>query len=69
MVEGKYLYVVLVGMSEGKRELGRPRCRWEDKFKLGLREIWIDGANWIRLAQDRLQWLAVLSTVMNLGVQ
>jgi hypothetical protein len=32
-----------------------------------LREIGIDGANWIRLAQDRVQWWAFVSTVMNLG--
>jgi hypothetical protein len=29
---------------------------WEDKIKLDLREIVIDVANWIRLAQDRFQW-------------
>jgi len=35
--------------------LGRPRRRWEDNIKLDLREIGIDGANWIQLAQDRVQ--------------
>jgi hypothetical protein len=35
---------------------GRPRRRWEDKIKLDLREIGIDGANWIRLAQNRVNW-------------
>jgi hypothetical protein len=33
-----------------------------------LREIGIDGANWIRLAQDRVRWWAFVSTVMNLPV-
>jgi hypothetical protein len=33
---------------------------------MNLREIRIDGANWIRLAQDRVQWWAFVSTVMNL---
>jgi hypothetical protein len=28
--------------------------RWEDNIKLDLREIGIDGANWIQLAQDRV---------------
>jgi hypothetical protein len=42
----------LVGRPEGKRPLGRRRHRWEDNIKLDLREIGIDGANWIRLAQD-----------------
>jgi hypothetical protein len=39
----------LVGKPEGKRPLGRPRHRWEDNIKMNLREIGIDGANWIRL--------------------
>jgi hypothetical protein len=41
---------------EGKRPLGRPRRRWEDNIKMDLREIGIDGANWIQLAQDMVQW-------------
>jgi hypothetical protein len=57
--------MVLVGMSEDKRSLGRPRSRWEGNIKLGLRDIGIDGANWIRLAQDRVQWRAFVNTVMN----
>jgi hypothetical protein len=44
----------------------RPRRRWEDKSKMDLREIGIDGANWIRLAQDRFQERACVNTVMNL---
>jgi hypothetical protein len=35
---------------------------------MDLREIWIDGANWIRLAQDRVQWRAFVNTVMKLRV-
>jgi hypothetical protein len=31
---------------------------------MDLREIGIDGANWIRLAQERVQWRAFVSTVM-----
>jgi len=49
------VYRVLVGRLEGKRPVGRPRRRWKDNIKLDLREIGIDGANWIRLAQDRVQ--------------
>jgi hypothetical protein len=54
MREGRGAYRVLVGKPEGKRPLGRPRRRWEDNIKMDLGEIWIDGANWIRLAQDRV---------------
>jgi hypothetical protein len=41
------------------RTLGRPKYRLEDNIKLDLREIGIDGANWIQLAQDRVQWRAL----------
>jgi hypothetical protein len=68
MGEGRSVYRVLVGRPEVKRPLGRTRCMWEDNIKLDLREIGIDGANWIRLAQDRVQWLAFVSMVMNLQV-
>jgi hypothetical protein len=49
------VYRVLAGRPGGKRPLGIPRRRWEDNIKLDLREIGIDGAHWIRLAQDRVQ--------------
>jgi hypothetical protein len=68
MGEGIGAYRVLVGKPEGKRPLGRPRRRWEDNIKMDLGEIGIDGANWIRLAQDRVQWRAFVNTVMNLRV-
>jgi hypothetical protein len=68
MGEGRGVYRVLVWRPEGERPLGRHRRRWEDNIKLVLREIGIDGANWIRLAQDRVQWRAFVNTVMNLGV-
>jgi hypothetical protein len=51
---------------EGKGPLERPRRRWKDNIKLDLREIVIDGANWIQLAQDRVQWRTFVNTVMNL---
>jgi hypothetical protein len=62
------VYKVLVGRPEGKRPLVRPRHRWDDNIKMDLREIGIDGANWIQLAQDRVQWRAFVSTVMNLRI-
>jgi hypothetical protein len=57
---------VFVGRPEVKRPLGRPRYRWEDNIKLDLMEKGTDGANWIQLAQDRVQWWAFVNTVMNL---
>jgi hypothetical protein len=55
MGEGKGVYRVLVGRPEGRRPLGWPRHRWEDNIKMDFRETWIDGANWIRLTQDRVR--------------
>jgi hypothetical protein len=66
--EGRGIYRVLVGRPEGKIPLGGPRRRWEDNIKMDLRDIGIDGVNWIWLAQDRVQWRAFVNTVMNLRV-
>jgi hypothetical protein len=66
MGERRGIYRVLFGRPEGKRPLGRPRCRWEDNIKIDLREVGMDGANWTQVARDRVQWRAFLNTVMNL---
>jgi hypothetical protein len=66
--EGRGVYRVLVGRPEGKIPLGRPTRRWEDNIKLDLTKIRIDGANWIRLAQDRVQWRDFVNMVMNFRV-
>jgi hypothetical protein len=68
MGEERKVYKVLVGKPEGKRPLGRPKRRWEDGVRMDLREIGLWGVDWIRLAQDRDRWLAVVSAVMNLSV-
>jgi hypothetical protein len=62
------VYKVLVGKPEGKRPLGRPRRRWEVGIRVDLREVGLGGVDWIRLAQDRDRWLAVVSAVMILRV-
>jgi hypothetical protein len=68
MGKGRGVYKVLVGRPERKRSLGRPRRGWEDNIKLDFREIWINGVNWIHLAQDRVRWRAFVNMVMNLWV-
>jgi hypothetical protein len=37
--EWRGVYRVLVGKPEGKRPLGRPRCKWKDNIKMGLQEV------------------------------
>jgi hypothetical protein len=54
--DGRGDYGILVGRFKGKRPLGKPRHRWENNIKMDLREIGIDGANWIQLGQERVQW-------------
>jgi hypothetical protein len=66
--EERKVYKVLVGKPEGKRPLGRPRCRWEDGIRMDLREIGWEGVDWSRLAQDRNWWRAVVNAVMNIQV-
>jgi hypothetical protein len=61
-------YMILVGKPEGKRPLGRPRCRWVDNIKIDLREIRWDGVDQIDLAQVRDQWRALVNTVTKLWV-
>jgi hypothetical protein len=70
MGEERKLYKVLLWNLEGKRSLGRPRCSWEDGIRMDLREIGLGGGvDWIRLAQDRDRWRAVVSAVVNLQVR
>ena len=61
------MHRVLVGKSEGKRPLGRPRRRWEDNIKMDLQEVG-GGGDWMELAQDKDGWRALVNTVMNFRV-
>jgi hypothetical protein len=61
-------YRISVGKPEGKKPLGRPRCRWVDNIKMDLREIGWDGVDCIDMAEDRDQWRALVNTVLNLRV-
>ena len=67
MGEKRGLYSVLVGKSEGKRLLGRPRRKWEN-VKMDHQELGCGGMDWIVLAEDRDRWRALVRAVMNLGV-
>jgi hypothetical protein len=68
MVEKRNAYRILVGKSEGKRPLGRPRRRWVDNKKMHLGDLGCTGMDWVDLALGRDQWRALVNTVMNLKV-
>ena len=54
-----------MGKPEGKRPLGRPRRRWEDKVKIDIQEVGYGDMDWIELALDRDSWRALVTAVMN----
>jgi hypothetical protein len=70
MGEVRGAYNILDGKAEGRRPLGRSRCRWEDNIKMDLREIGLGfgDVDLIHLAQDRDRWQAFVNTVMSLRV-
>jgi hypothetical protein len=68
MGEGRGVWRVLMGKPEGKRQLGRPRRRWEDNVRVDLQEVGCGCGDWIGLAQNRDMWRALVSSVMNLRV-
>jgi len=68
MGEKRGVYRDLVGKPEGKIPLGRPRCGWEDNIKMDLQAVLCGGMDWIKLAQDRDRWQALVNVIMNLQV-
>jgi len=61
-------YKILVGKPEGKRSLGRPRCRCGNNAKINLKETGCEVVDWIHVVQCRVQWRASVNTTINLRV-
>jgi hypothetical protein len=68
MGEMRNAYKVLVVNAEGKRPLRRPSLIWKDNIKIDIREIGMEGVDWIHLSQGRDRWRALANTVMILEV-
>jgi len=57
-----------VGRIEGKKPLRRHRHRWEDNMKMDLQEVGWGGMDWLKLAQGRDRWWALVNVVLSLQV-
>jgi hypothetical protein len=68
MGEERGVYRVLLGKLEGRRPLGRRRCRWVDNIGMDLQDVGCGYMDWIGLAQHRDRWGTLVSAVMNLRV-
>jgi len=68
MGEKRGVYWVLVGKTEGKRPVGRPRRRWVDNIRMDLQEVGCGYMDWIGLVQDRERWWTLVSVAMNLRI-
>jgi hypothetical protein len=64
MGEGRGEFKVLLQKPEVKRLLGRPKQKWEDNIKMDLQDLGCVGINWIKLAQDRNRWRAIVNAVV-----
>jgi hypothetical protein len=59
------VYRALVGKPEVKRPLGRPRHTFMDYIKMDIQKEGCGSMDWIKLAQYRDRWQALVNGVMN----
>jgi len=53
---------------EMKRPRGRSRHRWKDNIKMHLREVKCECVDWIQIAQDIVQWQALVNVGINVCI-
>jgi hypothetical protein len=68
MKKGRSAFKILPDKHTGRRPLGRPRQRWEDNIRMGLKEIGTNTRNWVDSAQDRDHWRALVNAALSLRV-
>jgi hypothetical protein len=66
MVHIRNAHKIVMESLEGKRPLGRPRCRWEDNIDMDVNETGCEDVDRIHVAQDRIQWRDLVNMVMNI---
>lgn len=50
------VYTIVVGKPEKRRQLGRPKLKWEENMKMDLSKMGLDNMDWIN-------WLRIGSSV------
>jgi hypothetical protein len=68
MGEKRNSFRLLVRNPEVKRPLLRPRRRWVTNIRIDLGEVGWGDVDWIGLAKDRNEWIALVNSVLNLQV-
>jgi len=68
MGKGRGVCRCWVGKPEEKRQLWRPKRRWEDNIKMDLQEVGCGGLDWIEQTQDMDGWRGIVNAVMNFRV-
>jgi hypothetical protein len=68
MCERRGVYKVLVGKPEGRRLLGRAKCRWEYNIKMDIQTVRCGCMDWTEVDQDMDSWQALVIAVMKLRV-
>jgi hypothetical protein len=65
--EEKNAFRLLVGKSEEKRPLGRPRRRWVDNFRMDLGEVEWSDVDWIGTGGELVNSVLNLRVPLNAG--
>jgi hypothetical protein len=63
MGELRNTHKILDEYPKDRIPLRRPRHKWKDYIKMGLKEIGCEDEDRVHLAQDRVQWQAFVNTV------
>jgi len=67
-MHGRNKYNILGGKPERKIPYERPRRRWENNIRMGIREMGWEGVNWMVQIQDRDHRRFLMNTEMNFRV-
>ena len=66
MEDGGSAFKILTGKPAENSPLGRPRCRWEDKNRMNLKERGNNTRNWVVSVQDRDYLRALVNVALKI---